>query len=349
MAGENYEINYDDERFGQVEADKATALSDLENTYAGMVNNSDKYYQQQIDASKAWADKQSQIQQEQTDFTIEQIEQQKDQAKKDYTKEQSGAYVDWQKQSNQYGTEAERQASAGMTGTGYSESSQVSMYNAYQNRVAVAREAYSRAVLNYDNNIKEARLQNNAALAEIAAKQLEQELQLALEGFQYKNSLVLDLTGKKLEVDQMYYSRYQDVLAQINRENALAEEIRQYNESQALAREKFEEEKRQYNEQMALKTAKSSGGGGGIGGSSTSIKKSSSSSSASTKSSSGAKIDTKSVIDLGYGPISASNLANKVATGQVTATQTGNTISFKKSSNVNAAAQALLDKYTWKK
>lgn len=349
MAGENYEINYDDERFGQVEADKATALSDLENTYAGMVNNSDKYYQQQIDASKAWADKQSQIQQEQTDFTIEQIEQQKDQAKKDYTKEQSGAYVDWQKQSNQYGTEAERQASAGMTGTGYSESSQVSMYNAYQNRVAVAREAYSRAVLNYDNNIKEARLQNNAALAEIAAKQLEQELQLALEGFQYKNSLVLDLTGKKLEVDQMYHSRYQDVLAQINRENALAEEIRQYNESQALAREKFEEEKRQYNEQMALKTAKSSGGGGGIGGSSTSIKKSSSSSSASTKSSSGAKIDTKSVIDLGYGPISASNLANKVATGQVTATQTGNTISFKKSSNVNAAAQALLDKYTWKK
>ena len=66
----NYDINYNDQRFTQVESDKKAALNDLESTYAGMINASDKYYQDQIDASKQWADKQSQIQQENTDFAI---------------------------------------------------------------------------------------------------------------------------------------------------------------------------------------------------------------------------------------------------------------------------------------
>ena len=367
MAGNNYEINYDDERFGQVESDKNQAMTELEQTYGGMIDQSDSFYQAQIDASKQWADKQQQIQQEQTDFTIEQIEQQKDKAHKDYLKEQSGAYVDWQKQSNQYGVEAERQAAAGMAGTGFSESSQVAMYNQYQNRVMTAREAMVQATLNYDNGIKEARLQNNAALAEIHFKAYQEQLQLALENFQYKNNLVLEQTNKKLEVDQMYHNRYLDVLNQINTENALNEQIRQFNEEIArlkkkddeeskrqaqeleLKKQQLEEEKRQFDAQMALKTTSSGGGSGGSGGSNTSINKSTGSNSDSVDktSGSGATIDNKSVIALGYGPISASTLASKVATGEVTATQNGNTITFKKNETSGlAAGQALLNKYT---
>ena len=249
---QNYDVNYEDERFTNVEADKQAALSDLEQTYPGMIDESDKHYQAQIDASKQWADTQSQLQQEQTDFTIEQVEQQKAQAQKDYTKEQSGAYVDWRKQSNQYGTEAEKMASSGLANTGYSESSQVSMYNTYQNRVATAREVYNQAVLNYDNAIKDARLQNNAALAEIAYQALQQQLDLSLQGFQYKNQLLLEQANKKLEVDQTYYNRYQDVLAQINRENEFAEQIRQYNQNYAQQVKEHEESVRQFNESIQL-------------------------------------------------------------------------------------------------
>ena len=238
--------NYDDMRFAMVEADKQVALSELEQTYAGMIGQSDQYYQAQIDASKQWADQQSALQQQNTDFTIEQIEQQKDQAQKDYTKEQSGAYVDWQKQSNQYGANAEQIASAGLAGTGYSESSQVSMYNTYQNRVATAKDSYNRAVLNYNNSIKEARLQNNSILAEIAYQALQQQLELSLQGFQYKNQLILEQANKKTELENMYYGRYMDVLNQINTENALAEEIRQYNQNYEFQVQQFNEQKRQY-------------------------------------------------------------------------------------------------------
>ncbi len=248
----NYDINYDDERFGQVESDKQQALTEVEETYGGMIGESDKYYQAQIDASKQWADKQSQLQQEQTDFTIEQIEQQKQQAGKDYTKEQSGAYVDYQKQSNKYGAQAEQMAQSGLTQTGFSESSQVAMYNTYQNRVAVAREGYNQAIMNYNNGIKEARLQNSSALAEIHFQSLQQQLELSLQGFQYHNQLVIEQANKKQEIQNTYYSRWQDVLNQMNHENAQAEQIRQYNESLKLQKQQLQEEIRQYEQSYAL-------------------------------------------------------------------------------------------------
>ena len=338
----NYDINYNDDRFQKVEADKKVALSDIEKTYGDMISQSDSYFDKQIAASEQLADKQSQLQQEQTDFAIEQIQQQKDQAKKDYTKEQSGAYVDWQKQSNQYGANAENVAAGGLQNSGFAESSQVSMYNTYQNRVATARESYNRAVLNYDNAMKDARLQNNAALAEIAYKALQQQLELSLQGFQYKNQLLIEQANKKTEVDNNYYGRYQDVLQQINTENALAEQIRQYNEkmaeekrqyneSLAFQKEQLAEEQRQFNEQMAAKKASSSGGGGGSGGKSSGTATISNGggsnigSVAKPNGSTAPKSSTptnnmNSIIALGYGPISEAYLAKLLTSGQVTRT-----------------------------
>lgn len=252
----NYDINYEDERFAQVESDKQEALTDIEKTYGNMIDQSDSYFQSQIDATKEWADKQQQIQQEQTDFAIEQIEQQKGQANKDYIKEQAGSYVDWQKQSGKYGVNAEQMAAGGMTNTGFSESSQVSMYNTYQNRVAVARESYQKAILNYNNAIKDAQLQNNSKLAEIAYQALQKELELSLQGFQYKNELITELANKKQEIDNTYYNRYQDVLEQMNTENALAEQIRQYEQNYALQVKEYEESIRQFNLEIERLRAK---------------------------------------------------------------------------------------------
>lgn len=254
MATPNYNINYDDEKFSQVESEKQAALNDVNNTYNNMINQSDKFYEDQKNAIKDYADTQSQIQQENTNFTIETINQQKEQANKDYTKEQKGAYVDWQKQSNQYGANAEQMAASGLTNTGYSESSQVSMYNQYQGRVATARETFNKAILNYDNSIKEAQLQNNSKLAEIAFNALQAQLELSLEGFQYKNSLLSEQIQMQQQTDDRYYSRWQDVLNQMNTENQFAESVRQYEQNYKLQQQQFAEEKRQfelsYNQQV---------------------------------------------------------------------------------------------------
>jgi hypothetical protein len=256
-------VNYDDKRFTEVKDQEATAIRETEGKYNNMINQSDSFYQQQIDASKDWANKQSEIQQAQTDFAIEKVEQTKEQAKKDYTKEQKAAYTDYQKATNEYGANAETLASQGLQNTGYSESTRTSMYNTYQNRYMSARESYNQAILNYDNSIKEAQLANNAQLAQIAYEALQKQLELSLQGFQYKNTLVLQKLEAVNQQRDRYYERYQDVLQQINTENALAEQIRQYNESLAeqkrqhnetlaLNKQKLAEEQRQYNENLAF-------------------------------------------------------------------------------------------------
>lgn len=248
----NYDINYEDERFQQVEAEKQAALTNVNNTYNNMINQSDQYYQDQINATKDYANTQQQMQQANTDFAIEQIEQQKEQAEKDYTKEQKGSYVDWQKQSNQYGANAEQMAANGLTNTGFSESSQVSMYNQYQTRVATARESYNQAVMNYNNSIKEAQLANNSALAEIAYNALQTQLQLSLQGFQYKNELLSTQLQMQNETEDRYYSRWQDVLGQMNQENQFAESVRQYEQNYKLQQQQFAEEKAQFEKSYQL-------------------------------------------------------------------------------------------------
>lgn len=271
-----YDIDYNDRRFVDVKNEEATALKETQGTYDKMVNQTDSYYQQQIDASKEWANKQSEIQQAQSDLAIEKIEQAKDQANKSYVKEQKGAYTDYQKATNQYGANAEALASQGLNQTGYSESTRTNAYNTYQNRYLAARESYNQAILNYDNSIKEAQLANNSALATIAYEALQKQLELSLQGFQYKNTLLLQKLDAVNQTKDRYYTRYQDVLQQINTENSMAEQIRQFNEKMA-------EEKRQYNETMAFQKqqaaqeqsnwerqfalAKSSSSGGSSGGS----------------------------------------------------------------------------------
>lgn len=348
----NYDIDYNDKRFTDVEEDKDAAIDESNKMYDGMISNSDRFYQAQIDASKEYAETQKQNQQAATDFAIEKVEQQKAQAESDYTKEQAGSYADYQKQIDPYGVQAEQLAASGLSNSGYADSLQTQAFVAYQNRVATAREAYQRAVLNYNNAITEARLQNNAALAEIAYQALQQQLELSLAGFQYKNTLLLDKAATKREIDNTYYSRYQDVLKQINTENTLKEQIRQYNAS-------MEENKRQFDAQMAFQREqfeyqKAKAAGSGSSGGSGSITKSSggSSSKSSSKSSSGNKtisksqakdisnaltgkkasvsVDMQSVLDLGYGPISASKLNSLVSQGIVEEYTEGGKLKYRK-------------------
>lgn len=246
-----YKVDYKDSQLKAIDKEGNAAVKDSNSMFDSMIKQSDGYFQSQIDAVKDYGETQQKNQQAQTDQTIKEINQQKDQLHQDYLKEQTGAYVDWQKQSDQYGSNAEQMAASGLAHTGYSESSQVAMYNQYQNRVATARESYIRAKQNYDNSITQARLQNNSLLAEIAFNTLQTSLELSLQGFQYKNTLVQDKAAAAREIDNTYYSRYQDRISQINHENSMAEQIRQYNQDYKLKVKQYNESIRQFNVEIA--------------------------------------------------------------------------------------------------
>ena len=115
-----------------------------------------------------------------------------------------------------------------------------------------------------------------------------------------------------------------------------------------LKKEQMEEAKRQFEEEMKLKREQlegsSSGGGGGgssSGGSGTvngnsSSRSSSNSASVNKQSGDLPRATAQSILDLGHGPVSASNLADMVSSGKVVETtdKYGNTV-FKNSNTTS--------------
>lgn len=274
----SYTVDINDKRLTSVNAERDAELTDHEKQWGGIIEGADKYYDDQAAELDRYKDEQTELQKQQTDLAIERIENAQKQTHKDYIKEQSGAYVDWQKASDKYGVNAEKTAAQGLAGTGYSESLQVSMYNTYQNRVATARESYQKAVTEYDLAIKDAQLQNSTALAQIAHDTLMKKLELSLQGFQYKNTLLLQKMAEQREIKNTYYTKWRDVYNQIHNENVLAEQARQHDESLkaqkeqaaaslALQREQFEWQKKQAEEAKIAKSVNNSRVGGSKGGS----------------------------------------------------------------------------------
>lgn len=345
MATPNYTVNYDDKRFQEVKNQEATALRETQGTYDKMIDSTDSYYQQQIDASKEWANTQSELQQAQTDFAIEKVEQTKAQAKKDYEKEQRGAYTDYQKATNQYGVNAEQQAAQGLQGTGYSESTRTSMYNTYQNRYMAARESYNKAILNYDNSIKEAQLANNAQLAQIAYETLQKQLELSLQGFQYKNQLLLQKQEAVNAQKDRYYQRYRDVLSQINTENSMAEQVRQYNESLAFQKQQAAQQQSNWEREFALAqaSARSSGGGssGGSGGGN-------SSSQTLTEGGSSQSLSSSNDGQSGAIPTKQTSVTKQYGTGYYDALKSARTLYSVARTNKRQAAETILAGYVAK-
>lgn len=247
------EVNYNDDRLTQIKQEQAQKENQMNNEYNQMINNSDKFYQQQIDSSKEFAEQQKELQNQKTQQIIESINQNKDKTQKDYIKEQKGAYADYQKQIDPYGINAEKLATSGLSNSGYSETSKVSMYNTYQNRVATAREVLNTALINYNNSIKEAQISNNVTLAEIAAKALQNQQELALKGFKYKNTLIQTKQQQLQELGKRYDTKYQNKLNQINTELASKREL--FNTLSTLLdrRKQLQENIRQANAELALK------------------------------------------------------------------------------------------------
>ena len=243
----DFKVNMDDERLKAIDNEEATAVKNSNATYDTRIDDTVGAYEDLKNQQTAWEKQQKQLQQEQSDFAIQKIEQQKDQAEKDYIKEQKGAYADWQKESNRYGVNAEQMASQGMGGTGYSETSQVSMWNTYQNRIAVARASYEQIKVDYNNAMNEAILQNNAALAEIAAQAQQKRLELSLNALTAKNELLEQKSARELAIKSHYDSKWQNVLDQINRENQLIYQQQQDEEELKIEKDRLAEEIRQFN------------------------------------------------------------------------------------------------------
>lgn len=222
-----YKVDTSDKRLTSIDDRYDMAIKENDQTYDNLISGAEDKYQGMADDIWADAKKQQDIQQKMTDQTIKEINQKQEQAEKDYIKEQSGAYVDWQKQSDQYGVKAEQMAASGFSNDGYNASIEASYYNTYQNRVATARAAFEQTKMNFDNAINEAKLQNSSLLAEIAAEANREANQYIIQGYLYKNQLIEAKATAKRQITSDWRTEYQNMMNTIMDEYQLNESARQ--------------------------------------------------------------------------------------------------------------------------
>ena len=256
----NEQINMQDARLTNVETERQNQIRSTTDQYNSMINNADQFYDRQAQVARENAQRQQELQNASTEQQVKEINQQREKTERDYQKEQRGAYTDYQKQVNEYGVNAEIMASRGLAGTGYAESSQVSMYNAYQNRVAMARQSLADSQQNYDNLIAQARLNNDTKQAERANELARAQAEYALQGFQYKNSLIESRQQQLNQLNSRYDTRYNTMLNLMQNELDAKRDnyktgvnILNYAEQQRQWAKEFDENNRRFDAEMALK------------------------------------------------------------------------------------------------
>lgn len=217
--------------------EKQNALNTYENNYQTQLADYNNLMNQQQANIDTWANTQKETQQKQTDFNIGLIEQNKKDAEKQTNAEVGNAYIDYQKGLNQFGGSAETLASQGLGGTGFAKNQDIAMNITYQNRVASARSALQKANTDYNNQIQQALLNNDAALAELALKQMQQSYQLALQGFEYRQTMEKDRISYIDKLNDTYFSKTQSLQNRIDNYDSNINNLRltQQKEAQAAA------------------------------------------------------------------------------------------------------------------
>ena len=246
-----YNVNYDDERFKQVENEKQSELDKYNKTYDNLINERNNFTNQQQQLVDQWENTQKDIANQNLQYQKDLIEQQRNKTEKEYQNEAKASYIDYQKEVDKYGVSRENVVSNGLSNSGYAESSKVDMYNTYQNRLATARKSLEDAGIEFDNAIREAQMSNNETLAQNALTALQNKLNIALEGFNYKTEQENNKLNWNNTINNNYYNRYKDVESQINYENETAEKIRQYNENMAYQKEQQRLEQQRWEQEMA--------------------------------------------------------------------------------------------------
>lgn len=199
----------------------------MENPYADLENKYANNLQQQNDMLAQQSAIQKEQSQANTNQTINEINQQREYANKDFNKEARGAYQDYQKVVNPYGVQAEKMASNGLGNAGYSETSKLNAYNTYQNRYATARESADRLQQDFNNQITQARLSGNKELAEIALNELQTKMTNLWNQLNLDTNLAQNKVSYNQWLDEFNYNKQQDEIA-----NAFAREQFEYQKQQ---------------------------------------------------------------------------------------------------------------------
>lgn len=234
----------EDERLSRIEQEKQNALTESNNTYNDLLKDNENLYNDQKNYADNYEKTQNDILNKQLAYNEEKIKQQREEAERNKEIEAKKARNDYLSFINPYGVNAESQASQGLLQSGLSETTKLGGWNTYQNRLASANKALQDAFTQYDNDMNEARLNNDTQKAQNALNKLQMNLEYAQNFYNNKSTISQNKLSNNQNLDNNYYNRYQTEYSNIQNEKAALEAIRQWEAEMA-------EQKRQYDSNLA--------------------------------------------------------------------------------------------------
>lgn len=148
----------------------------------------DKLYSSQNEALENQKQMQNDIIDKQTDVQVNRLDFNKQQYEDEANKEAKGLYADYAKESGAYGVRAENRAEQGLANSGYAESSQVNLYNTYQQNVTEVMNQTNKLKAQVDLEINEAYANADIQKAQASLTLYQQQAELALQVYQFKQN-----------------------------------------------------------------------------------------------------------------------------------------------------------------
>ena len=145
-----------------------------------------KWSQQQNDLLSQQQELQQNLVNQQVQQSVDQLNYDKQKIDQNVQKQNQGLYTNYQKMANNYGVQAEQRAQMGLANSGYSETSKVNLFNAYQKNVTDTLNSANQLKADFDFQINQARQQGNITLAQNQLALYQQRMQLLSQEYDMK-------------------------------------------------------------------------------------------------------------------------------------------------------------------
>lgn len=152
---------------------------------------------------------QDQIVDKSTEQSVNRLNKQKNDLQEEAEKQASGLYTDYKKQSQQYGANQEQLVAQGLNNSGYAESSQVNLYNAYQKSVTDVMNTNKKLKAEVDLSINEAYQNADIQKAQNQLAIYQQKSQLLMNEYNLRYQKYRDAVGDEQWEKQFAFQREQ--------------------------------------------------------------------------------------------------------------------------------------------
>jgi hypothetical protein len=227
----------EDDRVKQNELEKNQRLNQYNDIYDKLISDNKDITKQNEAYLDDYLQKNTDLANRTTDYKVDLLNQQQKQVEKSYQNETKQINADYKKSINPYGYDAEAMASSGLLNSSYAESVNVNKYAKTQQNLASTRANFEKQFQDFENQKSKARLENDSTIAQYSLEVLKQKLDAQLQEFQYNSDLTLNKLSNEQNIDNDYYSRYMDIVNQINYEKQQQESKRQYDEQMKYQKE----------------------------------------------------------------------------------------------------------------